>query len=296
MLPRPWRLARKLSPGTMVSMSRAYLLLLLISAASGQTATEASDKAPPKVEAALRARVSRFYQLEVEGKFRQVEPLVAEESKDFFYAANKPRYAGFSIKRIEFSDDFKRATVVVLVNRLLPVPGFEGQAVPGAVPSHWKLEKGAWCWYADRSDMGALPFPGSVPRMGNMPAPGGVPMPTGPVGGAAASLPPMPNMTALVLADKATVELKPSGPSSAQVTLVNQLKTPVTLLTRDPNVAGLSLELDRADLKAGEKAILNVRSTGANPVPAQPVTVALVVKQTNQVISIKVAFSAAAKQ
>jgi hypothetical protein len=271
-------------------MSRAYLLLLLIAAASGQKPPDASDKAPPKVEAALRARVSRFYQLEVDGKFRQVEPLVAEASKDFYYAANKPRYTGFSIKRIEFFDDFRRATVVVLVNRLLPVPGFEGQAVPGAVPSHWKLEKGVWCWYADQSDVGALPFPGAVPRMGNMPMPGAA------VGGAAASLPPMPNMTALVLADKATVELKPAGPSSGQVTLVNQLKTPVTLVARDPNVAGLSVKLDRANLKTGEKAILDVQSTGSGPAPAQPVTITVVVKQTNQVIPIKVAFGNATKK
>jgi hypothetical protein len=270
-------------------MSRAYLLLLLISAASGQTPPAASDKAPPRVEAALRARVSKFYQLEVDGKFRQVEPLVAEQSKDFFYAANKPRYTGFSIKRIEFFDDFKRATVVVMVNRLVPVPGFEGQAVPGAVPSHWKLEKGLWCWYADASDTGVLPFPGGAPRMG------GMPMPSGPVGGAAASLPPMPNMTALVLADKATVELKPAGPSSAQVTLLNQLKTPVTLVARDPNVAGLSVKLDRDSLKTGEKAILDVESTGGSPAPAQPVTITVVVKQTNQVIPIKVAFGATAK-
>jgi len=290
MPPCLWRLARKLSPGTMVWMSRAYLLLLLIAAASGQKPRDASAKAPPKVEAALRARVSQFYQLEVDGKFRQVEPLVAEQSKDFYYAANKPRYTGFSIKRIEFSDDFTRATVVVLVNRLIPVPGFEGQAVPGAVPSHWKLEKGSWCWYADSSDMGALPFPNTAPRMGSMP------MPVGPVGGAAASLPPMPNMTALVLADKATVELKSAGPSSAQVSLVNQLRTPVTLVARDPNVAGLSLKLDRANLKTGEKAILDVQSTGNGPTPAQPVTITVVVKQTNQVIPIKVAFGDKAKQ
>jgi hypothetical protein len=271
-------------------MSRAYLLLLLISAASGQKQPDAPEKAPPAVEAALRARVSQFYQFEVEGKFRQAEPLVAESSKDFYYSANKPRYTGFSIKRIEFFDDFTRATVVVLVNRMVPIPGFEGQAVPGAVPTHWKLEKGKWCWYADASDMGALPFPGTVPRMGNMPMPGGA------VGGAASSLPPMPNMRAQVLADKASVALKPVGPSSGQVTLVNQLRTPVTLVARDPNVAGLSVKLDRADLKTGEKAILDVQSAGSGAAPAEAVTITIVVKQTNQIIPIKVSFGEKAKQ
>jgi hypothetical protein len=274
----------------MVWMSRAYLLLFLISAALAQKPPDASDKAPPKVEAALRARVSKFYQFEVDGKFRQAEPLVAKESRDFYFAANKPRYAGFSIKRIEFFDNFTRATVVVLVNRLVPIPGFEGQAVPGAVPSHWKLEKGAWCWYADPSDTRALPFPGAAPGMG------GMPMPTAPAGGAAASLPPMPNMTALVLADKAKVELKSAGPSSAQVTLVNRLRTPVTLMVRDPNVAGLSVKLDPANLKTGEKAILELQSSGSGPAPAQPVTITIVVSQTNQIIPITVAFVEVVKQ
>lgn len=276
-------------------MSRACLLLFLTSVAFAQKPTDASEKAPPKVEAALRARVSKFYQYEVDGKFRQAEPLVAEESKDFFYAANKPRYSGFSIKRVEFFDDFTRATVVVLVNRLVPIPGFEGQAVPGAVPSHWKLEKGAWCWYADASDTRALPFPSTVPKIGNMPTPASIPVSGGAGGGAAPSLPPMPNMTALVLADKATVELKSAGPSSAQVTLVNRLRTPVTLVARDPNVAGLSVKLDRANLKTGEKAILEVQSSGSGPAPAEPVNITVVVRQTNQIIPIKVAFSGAAK-
>ncbi len=256
----------------------------------GSKAAGSLDSGPPEVEAALRARVSEFYQLEVDGKFRQAEPFVAEESKDFFYAANKPRYTGFSIKKVEFGDDFTRATVVVLVDRMVPIPGFEGHAVPGAVPSHWKLEKGLWCWYADRSDTSALPFPGSVPRMG-----GGMPMPSGPVGGAAASLPPMPNMSALVMADKAALQLKAAGPSSGQVTLVNRLKTPVTLIARDPRIAGLSLTLDHTDLKTGEKAVLAVESTGKSPLPTQPVTITVVVKQTNQVIPIKVAFAETAK-
>jgi len=215
--------------------------------------------------------------------------MVAEESKDFFYSANKPRYSGFSIKRIEFFDDFKRATVVVLVDRLVPIPGFEGHAIPGAVPSHWKLEKGVWCWYADRSDIGALPFPGSLPR-------GGMPIPAGPVSGTAASLPPMPNMSAQVLTDKNTVQLAAAGPSSGQVTLVNRLRTPVTLVVRDPNVAGVSFKLDRTDLKTGEKATLDVQSTGTGPAPAQPVTMTIVVRQTNQVIPIKLAFGETAKK
>jgi hypothetical protein len=269
----------------MVWMSRAYLLLLLISAASGQKAPDVSEKAPPKVEAALRARVNQFCKYMVDGKFRLAESLVADESKDYYFNGKKPRYTAFSIKRIEYSDNFTRATVVVSVDKIVPFPGFQGQPITEAVPSRWKLEKGLWCWYTVASNTRALPM--AMP--GLMPQAGGMMVPTGP-----GAPPPIPNMTALVQADKAAVELKPAGPSSAQVTLVNRLKSPVTLMARDPNVAGLSVKLDRANLKADEKAILDVQWSGVSA-PTQPVTMTIVVRQTNQIIPIKIAFGEATK-
>jgi len=50
-----------------------------------QNAAAVFAKAPPDVDDALRTRITAFYQAQVEGKPRRVEPMVAEDSKDFFY-------------------------------------------------------------------------------------------------------------------------------------------------------------------------------------------------------------------
>src|SRR5690242_3735403 len=91
---------------------------------AGQAAQTASQPAPREVEAALEARVTQFYQLEVEGKFSQALQLVADDTKDRFVGANRPNYSSFQrVEGIEFSDNFTRASVRVLVTRQLMVQG-----------------------------------------------------------------------------------------------------------------------------------------------------------------------------
>ena len=134
-----------------------------------------SPPAPPEVDAALRARISQFYQLEVAGKFNQALQLVAEDTKDLFVGSSKPTYQTFEIQLIRYSDDFTKAQVVVLVTRLLPIQGFMGHPIPTRLPSRWKLENGQWCFYADpqkdlpATPFGPLPIPGMRPQMGGTP-------------------------------------------------------------------------------------------------------------------------------
>ena len=265
-------------------MLKVCLPLVLVSAIFAQNPPEPAGKAPPEVEAALRARVNQFFQYEVEGKFRQAESLVAENDKDFFVAANKPRYKGFHIKEITFSEHFTKATVIVNVDRLVPVPGFEGHPVPGAIPSRWKLENGEWCWYVDPADLRVSPM--GMP-LGGMPLPaGGMPPGAGPA--RPSSLPSIPNMAMAVRADRSALELKSAGPSSGRISFLNPLPTPVTLSVIDPRFPGLSVKLDHPDLKTGESAVLQVESSGGGNPSAQPVTIKVLVRQTNQLIPIKV--------
>jgi hypothetical protein len=58
------------------------------------------QKAPPEVDEALRARVTKFYQAHVDGKYRLADEVVAEDSKDAFFEARKPRYRKFELSRI----------------------------------------------------------------------------------------------------------------------------------------------------------------------------------------------------
>ena len=271
------------------------ILILTSAALFGQTppATpekappQASQQAPPEVDAALRARVTQFYQLEVEGKFNRALQMVAEDTKDLFVGSSKPTYQSFEMHSIQYSGDFTKAEVVVLVNRLLPIQGFMGHPLPTKMLSRWKLENGQWCYYVDpQKDLPATPF-------GRL-APPGMAVPTGGTPGASRPLPPMPsnlpNPRALTV-DKPSVQLKSSGPSSEQVAISNPSPWPAVLTLSDPKVAGLTVKLDPLAVKPGQKAILNIRSSGGVQIPKAPITITVTVKQTQQIIPIKVSFA-----
>ncbi|HTT64476.1 MAG TPA: hypothetical protein VMG35_21640 [Bryobacteraceae bacterium] len=275
-------------------MLRAVLLVLTAAAVFGQNppavpekaAEEASGKAPADVDAALRARVSQFYQLEVEQKFSQALALVADDTKDLFIAANKPPYHSYQIESITYSDDFTKAEVMALVTRMLPIQGFMGHPLPTKVNSRWKLEKGLWCYYIDPArDIHVSPFRTFEPPGMGAPSPGG----------SAAPAPPprrgnIPNTRTLTV-DKSGVELKRSTASVAHVEILNPAPWPAVVTFADPKVAGLTLKLQPMNIQAGGKADLSIGWSGEAKVPKLPVTIFLSVKQTNQSIPIRVTFA-----
>jgi hypothetical protein len=112
--------------------------------------------------------------------------------------------------------------------------------------------------------------------------------------GAPRVLPPaqdhLPNGLALTV-DKPSVRLKSSGPSSDKVAISNPSPWPMALSLTDPNIAGLTVTLDRLALKPNEKAILSIQSSGGVQIPNAPITIAVRVQQTNQVIPIQVSFA-----
>jgi hypothetical protein len=248
------------------------------------------QKAPPEVDAALRARISQFYQLEVDGKFSQALPLVADDTKDMFVGTSKPTYRSFEIQSVMYDDDFKKAEVVVLVTRLMPVEGFLGHPIKTKVPSHWKLENGQWCWYVDpQKDLPASPF-GPV-------RPPGAPAPTAtaaPPGAAPQGLPaipvntPSPSNFGALTVNKLSVKLKSTGPSAEQVVIHNPSPWTLTLSLAAPRIAGLTAKLDHAVVSPSKDAMLSIQSSGGGP--KLPITVLVTVAKTNQVIPIKVFF------
>ena len=127
-------------------MRRTFLYLagltVLTVLAMGQSPFQS---APPKVEAALRARVGQLYTLFQQGKFRQAEELVAEDSKDTFYMSNKVRHLGFEIKSVSFSPDVKEATVLVTLQMVMPMMG--SKPLPFPVASKWRQVEGEWYLY-----------------------------------------------------------------------------------------------------------------------------------------------------
>lgn len=101
---------------------------------------------PPEQEQALRANVQKFYQSMQDGKFRGAYALVADDSQESFMEMAKPKYTEWKIDKIEWSEDFKKATVTLNVATELIVAG---QRVPVNRPleSAWRLEDDEWLWF-----------------------------------------------------------------------------------------------------------------------------------------------------
>src|SRR5438876_5075534 len=156
-------------------MSRTFVFILLISGHRAQTEGNLLDKAPPEVDAALRDRVTKFYQAHVDRKLiRQADQYVAEDSKDFFYEANKPTYLEFQIDKITYSDDFTKAKAIVNCKMFVMMPGFTDKPMTVPSPSTWKIENGQWVWYVDQKLGRETPFGRMKPAEG-APSAGSVP-------------------------------------------------------------------------------------------------------------------------
>src|SRR4051812_10671921 len=90
---------------------------------------------PPKdVDEALRARILAFFQYHVTGEYRKAEALVAEDTQDYFYDHNKPKYLSVEILRVDYSDNFTKAKAVVLCEQRLQGPGFGNQVFKVPTP------------------------------------------------------------------------------------------------------------------------------------------------------------------
>lgn len=238
----------------------------------------AADPPPSATDEALRARIRDFYQLHVDGKFRQAEALVAEESKDAYYQAPKTQYLKFEIKNITWSENFTRAKAVVACTGLVVALGFADKPRELPITSTWKLENGNWYWYLDPDTVITTPFGKSRSKP---PAPGDVAA----VSSTSKISIPTPDQMKFIFtqlkADKEMVTLKAG--QSAEVTLTNTAAGPMSIALQGA-IVGVDVKLDRLDLKAGEKAVLSMRAKDG----AQSGTLSIQVEQTNQIIPIRV--------
>jgi hypothetical protein len=254
-------------------MFRLTTLTLIAAAACAQNPADLFNRAPADIDQALRARISEFYQYHVTGEYRKAEALVAEDTKDFFYDHNKPRYLSFQIGNIEYSGGYTRAKALVVVKMSVMLPGFNGKVMDIPSASYWKLIDGKWYWYVDESMRNASPF-------GQM-----KPGPNTATAGDAPALPAIPGSTeqlhAMVRPDKSDLTLKPGA--SEQVSISNSMPGPVDLeVTGKP--AGVEVSFDRAQVKTGEKAVMTVHAAQ----DAKDGTVAVRVQQTGQLLKFPV--------
>jgi hypothetical protein len=209
--------------------------------------------AAAEAEAALRARVDQFYQLQIDKKYRQAEAFVAEDTKDDYYNSSKSRIKTESIEKIELLDDNSRAKVTVKRKVVVATP-LGDQDFDMLAPSTWKLENGQWVWYIDHNAPIQTPF-GPIARLP-------VDSAKGPVG-----QPPSPGKVDVatlmkqISVDTTAVVLN-SVKREQTVTISNDLPGAIHLDLRKPQLEGVTVELEKMDLKSGEKGAIRFRSAG----------------------------------
>jgi len=124
-----------------------------------------SQTAPPEVDEALRARVNEFFGYHVKGEFRKAMALVADETQDEYFAAQKTRYESFKIESIQYSENFTKAVVNLTVQEKKRMSvQFPETVFTEPTSVLWKLEKGQWCFYIDHKTNWLMPYGPSDPK------------------------------------------------------------------------------------------------------------------------------------
>jgi hypothetical protein len=229
-------------------MVRFSIFALFAAALAAQDPGELFHKPPAEVDKALRARVSEFFELHVKGDFRHAEALVAEDTKDYFYNNNKPRYLGFEISSIKYNDDFTRAQVIVMCEQIVRFPGFPNTPMKVPTPSTWKIEDGKWVWYVDQSQIAASPL--------------GIKMSPGPPSNDTGArmlgnVPTVDQFYAAFKADKDAVTLQADGSDQVEITNASPGSMTVQLLDGIP---GIDAKFDQTTVKSGDKAVLKLHA------------------------------------
>ncbi len=265
----------------METMLRFVFPTLVVSALFGQQATELFEKAPPPIDEALRARITKFYQAHVDGKFRQAEAIAAEDSKDIFYSSDKSRYYSFEIVKVSYSDNFTKATALVSCDSDFHAAG---RRIRVKIPltSLWKYENGDWWWYAS-------------PRSNEVQTPFGVLRPGQGTDSLSSPIPDVQKAAQQIVtklhANKQEVELSSYQPATEEVIIPNDLQGPVRLSIEHEPLAGFEAKLDRQEVSEHELARLRLSMQPKDKAPKPTVIVKVRVEPTGQIIPIKVTFA-----
>src|SRR5208337_4156624 len=95
------------------------------------------------------ARVIEFFQYHVDGSYRKAMDMVADETKDEYFASGKMRLKSFKLEDIKYSDKFEKATVTTTVTRDWEIR-LQNNTVTLPMITTWKLEHGKWVWYHNK--------------------------------------------------------------------------------------------------------------------------------------------------
>jgi hypothetical protein len=272
---------------------RAALILLPLAAFA--------QKPAPEVDQALRARVTEFFQYHVDGNFRKAYDMVAEDTKDYYFATQKVLFKSFKIESINYADDLTHAEVNLSGERLIKFRSdFPETVVAVPMKTTWKIENGKWVWYDVSKPENITPMGKSdVDRLREKSTP------------AAGTSAPQAGLSPAEIASRAAQILQQSSidrselvlqldrPSSEKVVFHNGQAGSIKLVL-DPGSkpVGCTVELDKTDLAAGENATVKIRfdpPAGSASVQPSNFTIRLTMEPFSRVFPINVKFAAPAK-
>lgn len=262
------------------------LLLLPFGLGLSQTpaAADLFTKAPPQVDEALRARVTQFNQLHIEGKFRQAEKLVAEESQDVFYNMEKRTYKSCEVIRITYVESFTAASVTQACKGDWNIQG-QMMSVSMPMTTTWKLLSGNWFWSHIPPKQQPTPFGGMAHQNETNSQPQKVELPKDIKAAGEAIL-------GRVSIDKQEVMLSSYETKEEIVTITNALSGQVQVRADiDTGVPGFTATLDRAVINGGDKAVLKLRIEPKDKAPKSFTTVRVSIEPLGRVFPIKVGFA-----
>jgi len=268
-------------------MRFAAALILISSTAFGQTP-------PPEVDQALRTRVNEFFGYHVTGKFMKALPLVAEDTKEYYFAVQKNLFLSFTVGDITYSDNFTRAVVnVVGKQKMRPRPEFPEIVLDAPMITKWKIEDGNWVWYyAPNRD---CPTPMSCGDNGK----------THPVLQQAEpnSSAKIPDLSQSALGqqaqqilkqskvDKPMVEMTPTRASSEYVVFHNgQPGSVLVALDLGTKVEGFTASIPKNEVGANEDLTVTLHYEPGNVLPPPALTIRLGVEPFHQTFPITVKF------
>jgi hypothetical protein len=243
----------------------------------------AQEKPPADVDEALRARIGKFYQAHVDGKFRVAEQLVAEDSRDFFFEMEKQRFLSFEPSQVTYSDNFTKAKAITVVSAEWRIARMGTMIVKPEKISYWKLDGGQWFWYRFVEKYVDTPFGrGVVPDPKDLEAERKT-----------ASFKKVSPAEVLgqVKVSGSAVALNSFEPASGELTVSNNLPGQVTVEVNYPPMDGLTITVDKQVLKSGESAKVLFDCKPKTSAPKGTITANIVVQPLNQVFPITVTFA-----
>ncbi|MBI5281521.1 MAG: hypothetical protein HY858_07555 [Candidatus Solibacter usitatus] len=270
-----------LKPRTSVCFLFSSLLSIPLVA---QQAGALLERAPAGVEEVLRDRVTRFYGMHSEGKFRQAEAFVCEESKDAYYDSDKRRWQSLEIIKTNFSEEFTKAAVVVAL-------GSELRTRTGNIPakypytSMWKVVNGAWCHYIPPPNETETVTPFGVMRQQKNAGAGQASQPM-----AASQRTSAAAVFASVKLSKERLLLKGYEASSDELEIYNGMPGLLFVQIQCAELPGFTWKLGKTKLEAGERTKLRVEYTPRDKSPKPSFELRVLAEPLGHAFPVKIVF------